>query len=342
MTSLQSGLVLGQIIGAGHYGEVLLGSDPIHGDVAVKRLTAKPNETIAAWSQRKTGLLEEGQRLKLADHPNVVKVISLLEDPANNGILLVLELCKGGSLQSKFDAGPMLLGEIRRVATEVTFGLQSIHARGMIHRDIKPANILLDEAGRAKIADFGLVTDDIILGYAGNAGYWDHLAIEFYQGRGTSVKTDIWALGMTIYRLLHGKDWYERSPKPKLSIAEGGFAKKLQWLPHVPAKWRRFIRSCMHDDSDLRFQSCDQVLSALASLPVEPNWQCSVSGLIVEWKKTVGDRRHTVTWTTHGVGKHEWSAVSEPTGEGRKKKLGGSCGILGKADCDRELCGFFS
>jgi eukaryotic-like serine/threonine-protein kinase len=75
-----------------------------------------------------------------------------------------MELCQGGCLQSKFDSGPMLLADVRKYATHITMGLAALHARNMLHRDIKPANILLNKQGIAKLGDFGLVTDNIILG----------------------------------------------------------------------------------------------------------------------------------------------------------------------------------
>jgi eukaryotic-like serine/threonine-protein kinase len=65
-----------------------------------------------------------------------------------------MEYCRGGSLQEVFEKGPMNVATARKVATEVTFGLQALHARRMLHRDIKPGNILLDGGGVVKLGDF--------------------------------------------------------------------------------------------------------------------------------------------------------------------------------------------
>jgi serine/threonine-protein kinase len=55
---------------------------------------------------------------------------------------------------------------------------------------------------------------------------------------------------MTLYRLLHGAEWYSRGPAPRGIVRNGGFADTLQWLPHITPKWRRFIRKLLNDDPD--------------------------------------------------------------------------------------------
>jgi serine/threonine-protein kinase len=252
----KSNLQLGVRIGGGFFGDVHAGQDEVHGNVAVKVLRQQRGESAADWQNRKDGLLREAQYLSQAQHANVVRVHGLLESETDDSILMVMAHCAGGSLQAPFDAGPMILSEVRRVSTDVCLGLSALHARGMIHRDIKPGNILLTADNVAQLGDFGLVTDNLLLGYGSQAGYSDHIAIEVWNGSGTSVKSDIWALGMTIYRLLHGCQWYSELPAdPRDVIREGGFAASLPWLPHIPGRWRRTVRKMMHDSTDHRYQS---------------------------------------------------------------------------------------
>ena len=343
MTGLKSKLQLGKKIGNGHFGEVFLAADPVHGEVAVKVLGQHPGEDAADWQARKDGLLKEAQRLSAATHSNVVRVHYLLEAETDDAILLVMELCKSGSLQKGFEDGPMRLGDVRRVSTQVALGLQALHARGMLHRDIKPGNLLLSGANIAKLGDFGLVTDNIILGYASQAGYLDHLAPEVFKGSGTSITSDIWALGMTVYRLIHGANWYSRLPANLRDVIEhGGFGKSLAWLPHVSSKWRRFVRTMMHDDTRHRYQNANQVIAALAGLSVEPNWRCKVADDEIRWTRKTTGRRIIVVWKKHSARKHEWSAWSEPIGVGNRRSLGGSKGIVSYSQSDRELTEFFA
>lgn len=341
MSSLKSDLKIGRKIGEGHFGEVFIGDDPVHGVVAVKRLVKDPAVSNAEWHGRKNRLVQEAQHLKQATHRNVVRVHHLLEDESGDAILLVMDFCSGGSLQDVFDSGTMTLTELRKIATEVTHGLQALHAREMLHRDIKPGNLLINNKGVAQLGDFGLVTDELILGYGSQAGYWDHIAPEIHAGGGTSVKTDIWALGVTIYRLLHGASWCSESPAPVDLVPNGGFAGKLRWLPHVPKKWRRVVRAMLRDDPARRYQTATEVFAALSELPTQPNWECTVSAPEVRWERLKRSRRIVVVWQRHSARRHEWYAWSEPVATGRHRSLGGSKGIIGRTATERELQDFF-
>lgn len=327
MPNLLSGLQVGKKLGSGAFGEVYLGQDDAHGQVAVKKLARKIDWTDGKWDAWKAAFLAEAQNLSRATHNHVVKVHHIVAAEDDESVFICMAFCPGGSLQSLYERGPMPTAEVRKVGTDVLIGLSALHARGMIHRDIKPANILIDARGSALIGDFGLVTDDIAFGYASGAGYYDHLAYEFWHGRGTSVRTDIWALGATLYRLLHGKRWYEESPSPKDLIPYGGFADGLKWLPHVPKPWRRVIRKLMEDDTDKRYQTADQALGAISRLPIVPAWRAAVAPDLVRWETTSGKRLNLVEWQ-RALRLNEWTAWSEPLrGEnGRKMTLDGSGG----------------
>lgn len=338
--TLRSNLVLSSRIGGGHFGEVYLADDAVHGDVAVKVFTQYPGESDIAWQARKANLLQEGQYLSLAQHRNVVKVHHLLEEEARDVVLLIMELCAEGSLQQAFDNGPMRLSHVRKHATETALGLEVLHARGMLHRDIKPANLLVHN-GVTKLGDFGLVTDDLILGYGSQAGYLDHIAPEVRAGAGTSAKSDVWALGMTIYRLLHGADWYSKLPDPRNIIPNGGFADSLPWLPHIPKPWRRVIRCMLKDDPAARFQNANQVLSGLAQLPTY-DWDCVVGSTGIQWQREVNERLIKVLLQFHSSRKHEWMAWSEPVGKGRHRSLAGSGGLVSPSSADKSLKKFFA
>jgi serine/threonine protein kinase len=336
-------LKLGSPIGAGMFGEVFEGDDPVHGQVAVKvfRRDHPLPETDDQWSKRKEALLKEGQRLSQADHANVVRVHHLAEANGGDAVHLVMHRCTGGSLQTAFEKCPMSLVDVRKVWTDVTIGLQALHARGMLHRDIKPSNLLI-ENGTAKLGDFGFATDDLVLGYGSQAGYGDHLAVEVWNGEGTSKKTDIWALGMTVYRLLHGAEWYSRFVKPRYVIADGGFANSLKWLPHVTKRCRTVIRKMMADDPKQRYQNAEQVLAALGTLEAGTTWTCTVEPDRITWKAKKNDRLISVEWERHSAFKYSWRAESEPAdGKGRTRTLGSSNGQISYADSDKELKDFF-
>jgi serine/threonine-protein kinase len=341
MAGIVPALQLGARLGNGHFGVVYLGQDCVHGRVAVKVLARKPEHCDAEWQAYKNGFLAEAQNLSKATHRNVVQVYHIEELPDGNSIRFCMAFCPGGSLQSAFEAGPMTLPAVRKAGTEVLMGMNALHARQMLHRDIKPGNVLIDAGGVAQIGDFGLVTDDLLFGYGSQAGYSDHIAYEVWQGLGTSAKSDIWAFGMTLFRLLHGKTWYDEAPNPHAVVLHGGFADTLKWLPHVPKSWRRVIRKMLNDDRAVRYQTASQALEALSRLPVTPVWSATVSPRLIRWERLSRTRQNVVEWKRYSQRKHEWSAWSEPLDRGRKMTIGGSGGIVGGRQAVAELEQFF-
>ena len=326
MTNFVADLVLGAAIANGHFGQVLNATDAAHGAVAVKVLRQFTDESNAEWLVRKETLSDEAQRLCLAEHDNVVRVHYIVRHDADDTLHLVMQKCDD-SLLTAFQTGPMTLVAVRKAATETASGLQALHARGMLHRDIKPGNLLLKD-GVTKIGDFGLVTDNLILGYGSAVGYLDHLAPEVHDHGPTSVQSDVWALGMTIYRLLHGEQWYSELPSPTDRIPKGGFASGLPWLPHIPDSWRRVVRKMMHDDSACRYQSAMQLFPAFASLQCEPDWTCVCQPHLVTWTRQTDKRRFSVRWDRAQSKKNHWVAESFPIGNGIKRTFGSGAANL--------------
>ncbi|MEK1950564.1 serine/threonine-protein kinase [Pseudomonas sp. YNh] len=341
MSSVVPALQIIRRLGNGHFGEVFLGKCGVHGDVAVKVLSRKPEHDDATWVVTKEGFLAEAKHLSTASHRNVVQVYGI--EDLGTSIRFTMAYCSGGSLQTPYEQGPMTLSRVHKVATDVLIGLGALHGKSMLHRDIKPGNILLDQAGLAKLGDFGLVTDDLLLGYGSAAGYRDHIAFEVWQGANTSVKTDIWALGMTLFRLLHGEAWYVlQNEAPGDIVHEGGLVDRLRWLPHVPKTWRRVIRKMLADDPSARYATTGEVLNAISALPTQPSWETTVTPDLVRWELPAPKRTKVVEWKLHSERRHEWKAWSQPLGAGRVMTLKQSPGVIGRKQVDRELESYFS
>lgn len=329
-------------LGAGQFGTVFLAADELHGKVAVKVIARKATELDTPWGSRRDALLAEGQRLKQAEHPNVVRVFDVRESDSGTAVLLLMEYLSGGSCDQRYRAGPVNIDHVRRILSDVALGLSAIHARGMLHRDIKPANILLTADGQAKVSDFGLVTDELVSGYAAAAGYLDHLAIEYHKTRKTSIRTDMWAVGMTAYRIIHGRAYYESMPRPVTRVPDGRFAANLPWLPHVPDSWRRFVRKLMHDDPGRRIQNADELFAAVSKLPSTPAWDCDYAPGRVAWQRLKGRRVHSVVWDRPNSRSQTWVAKSLPVdGLGREIRLAGSSSGIGGRQAEKELKKFF-
>ena len=337
MRTTISAFQLGPRIGSGNFGTVHECNHPVQGRLAVKLLEKKANESDADWQQRKIDLLREGQRLKTAEHDRVVKVYDVVHDTAEDRIYLSLEWCRG-SLGELYNSGPLDIASLRRYIADAAAGLSCVHSKDILHRDLKPGNILIGVDGRAKLADFGLVTDQLVLGYGSMAGYSDHIAYEVWQTKRTSRKSDIWGFGMTVYRLLLGKEFYESLPLPRHKVQAGGYADKLRWLPHIPKPWRSFVKKCMSDDPENRFPTAEAMQTAISRLPIEPNWSCSLTPDIRIWCRQKKNRQIILTHNIRSPRKHEWTALSTPAnGHGRNRTLGGSAGVVSRATAEKGI-----
>ena len=100
----------------------------------------------------------------------------------------------------------MTIEQALRIARDIATGLEAAHDNGVIHRDLKPANVMIDGRGRARLTDFGLA--GLAEGFEGaevRAGTPAYMAPEQLSGKGVSMKSDLYSLGVVLYELLTGE-----------------------------------------------------------------------------------------------------------------------------------------
>lgn len=123
-----------------------------------------------------------------------------------------MEYIDGRTLQAVIAEGPLSPDEAVAIVVQVCDGLAAIHAHGLIHRDVKPSNIMIDGAGRARILDFGIATwsdhvdDTSTATVAGTPGY---MSPEQIRGELLTPASDLFSLGVVLYRLLAGRKPFE-------------------------------------------------------------------------------------------------------------------------------------
>lgn len=212
MNALDGGHLVGRyrilkFLGAGAMGEVYLAEDPqIDRQLAIKtvRLIGRPQEI----EDRKKRLLREARAAGRLLHPNVVTLFDAGE--AEGMLYLAFEFVEGTDLAQRLDAGPRLsLRQALRAVRQAAEALDYAHSLGIVHRDIKPSNILIDLAGRVKVADFGIAKmagQSTELTIAGSVmGSPQYLSPEQIRGEDLDGRSDIFSLGVVLYEILSGK-----------------------------------------------------------------------------------------------------------------------------------------
>ena len=147
---------------------------------------------------------------RLGDHPNIVTVHDIGED--QNQLYIVAQLMSAGDLEHArlqlADQRQLEIDECVRIASQLCGALEHAHSLGVIHRDVKPGNVWLAEDGTAKLGDFGLalaidrsrLTQEGMM--VGTAAY---MAPEQALGRSPDARSDLYALGATLYEMLTGR-----------------------------------------------------------------------------------------------------------------------------------------
>ncbi|CAH1184563.1 unnamed protein product [Phyllotreta striolata] len=149
--------------------------------------------------------------LKKLDHPNVVKLVEVLDDPVEDHLYLVFELLEGGQVLEVPTDTPLDEHTAWTYFRDVVLGIEYLHYQRIIHRDIKPANLLLSDAGRVQIADLGVCNefhgaDAFLSTTAGTPAFTAPEALSEKNEAGFSGKcTDIWSMGITLYAFLYGR-----------------------------------------------------------------------------------------------------------------------------------------
>lgn len=190
----------------------------------------KIKEALESFTSNPLNLIRrEIAILKKLDHPNIVNLVEVLDDPHGDSLYMVMDWCHGVLMHSEETDGsknPKYTEEqCRLYFRDMILGIEFLHSQGVIHRDIKADNMLLSEDDILKIADFGVSEmfeseNDTVLRKAGSPSYMaPELALitsphclerasQVGVTLGSAVSgraADIWSMGVTLYFMLYGK-----------------------------------------------------------------------------------------------------------------------------------------
>ncbi|CAH2315209.1 kinase C delta type-like [Pelobates cultripes] len=196
-------------LGRGGFGKVMLAScKRTQHLVAMKVMNKSPALTTCILTERRTLELAGGC-------PFLCEGLAAFQTQKH--VFFVMEYMRGGSLYYYLEKRSCLeTYEAVFYSAEIVCGLQFLHSRGIVHRDLKPDNILLDGDGHARIADFGLVEENMYkgkkaIGKAGTTIYMaPELLCQLLADKEFDAAVDWWSLGIIICEMLVGDHPYDR------------------------------------------------------------------------------------------------------------------------------------
>jgi serine/threonine-protein kinase len=193
------------LIGVGGMGEVYKGFDlALDRPVAIKAMRRELLSSPLAVRR----FQREAQALARINCTNVTQIYGfyLDADPA----VLVMELVDGPSLLELLkERGVIAPADVSDIALQTVRGLEVVYGKGLIHRDVNPKNVLLDSTGTVKLTDFGMVKMELsgaaISRTAAVVGTPLYISPEQARGQDVDFRTDLYALGLTMFHLLAGR-----------------------------------------------------------------------------------------------------------------------------------------
>jgi uncharacterized RDD family membrane protein YckC len=214
--------------------------------------------------------LREGQLAASINHPNSVYVFGT-EEIAGTPVI-AMELMTGGTLRDRVLAtGPLPVSEAVESVLQIMAGLEAAQQIGILHRDVKPSNCFVDGDGTVKIGDFGLSittavrTESNLTATGTLFGTPAFSSPEQLRGDSLTVRSDIYAVGVTLYHLLTGRMPFEAESLVQLlaTVLERRAESPAKWRAGIPKGLCRVVLRCLEKDAGERFGSYAKLREAL-------------------------------------------------------------------------------
>jgi eukaryotic-like serine/threonine-protein kinase len=245
-------------LGAGATSKVVLALDTSNGqNVAIKLIDLNSIRDMASAKALKKLLQVEVSLVGKLKQPNIVQMLDA--EITDDISYIVMEYVDGGTLEQFTEPGHLLpFRKVAELMYQCCKALEFAQAQGVIHRDIKPANILLQGDGDAKITDFGAavvenVDSTMILG----VGSLAYMSPEQVTGGTMTHQTDIYSLGMTMWKLLTGKLPFTATSRHglMLQIESGELPAPRTQRPETPDELEVIVRRATRRDLSQRYQT---------------------------------------------------------------------------------------
>ncbi len=216
---------------------------------------------------------QEAELIAALEHPAIVPVYDFGwhgEQP-----YIVMRYMKGGSLEDKLVKNEIKLTEAAHIIKRVADALDAAHAKSIVHRDVKPSNILFDSEGESFLSDFGIAKSKAMTDEAGTwlVGTPAFMSPEQIRDENIDGRSDVYALGVMLYRLLTGQ-------LPYSADSTTGLVNMHLVLPipeirqlkaNVPAVWQEVIGKAMAKEPADRYASAGEMAKDVVEI-VSGKW----------------------------------------------------------------------
>ncbi len=295
-------------LGAGGMGEVYRARDTrLDRTVAIKVLP----EHLSASLESRQRFEREARTISQLSHPH----ICALYDFGRDGEIeyLVMEYLEGQTLTDRLVNGPFALDRTLRCGMEIADALDKAHRQGIVHRDLKPGNVMLIRSG-VKLLDFGLAkamepatspagmtalpTRTDLTQEGTILGTLQYMAPEQLEEKDADARTDIFALGATLYEMATGKRAFTGSTKASLisAILRDHPPPISQIQPMSPPALDRLVRTCLAKDPEDRWQSAADIRRELQWIAEDSAAGVTGSAIVPSKRR----HRERLAWTAFG------------------------------------------
>ena len=253
-------------LGAGGMGQVYQVRHTISNRTEAMKILA-PGRAVS--DELVARFLREIQLLASLHHPNITEFHTAFRH--NGELIMIMEFVEGHTLSAKLSSVPMTLATGLNYIQQVLSGLAYAHERSIVHRDVKPSNIMISRDGHVKLLDFGLalpILDPQFTRSGMILGSLPYMSPEQVLGKQLDARSDVYAVGVTLYQLLTGRLPFQAANEYEIASAhlKSSPPDPIAINPNIPVRLSKIVLKALSKPPDDRFQTAKEFLDSISLL----------------------------------------------------------------------------